>query len=100
MARKKQVELDPLAIDVIAAEQAGYGTHYGKYIADHGHAWKDEKTKITIPVRKPQVCAECGRVFYAKDNRPRKYCGEDCSDIVRERQLRESKKKHRELKTS
>lgn len=73
---KKKVEIDNLTKDVMAAEAAGYGPHYGHYIADHGHSWKEKEDMIKS--EKEQVCKMCGGVFLLPDKLKRKYCSPEC----------------------
>lgn len=73
---KKKVEIDNLTKDVMAAEAAGYGPHYGHYIADHGHSWQEEEN--IIKSEKEQVCKMCGEVFLLPDKFKRKYCSPEC----------------------
>lgn len=74
---KKKIETDNITKDVMAAEAAGYGPHYGHYIADHGHSWKEEE-ETTQKSEKEQVCQLCGDVFMRPDNLKRKYCSPEC----------------------
>lgn len=87
---KKEKELDNLTRDVLAAEAAGFGCHYGDYIAKFGHTWKQELKKTD---KRAIVCAGCGTVFYAGDHLNRKYCSPECREKARYRQKTENKKK-------
>lgn len=87
---KKEKELDNLTRDVLAAEAAGFGPHYGDYIAKFGHTGKQEPKKMD---KRTIVCAGCGTVFYASDNLSRKYCSPECREKARYRQNTENKKR-------
>lgn len=75
-------EMDNLTRDVLAAEAAGYGPWYGRYIADHGHTLEPEPPKIE---KKTAVCALCGKTFIRVCRGPAKYCSVECRDDVRRR---------------
>ena len=83
-------EMDNLTRDVLAAEAAGYGPWYGRYIADHGHTSPPEPPKID---HKIAVCACCGKEFFQKEKWPKKYCSPECRELVRTRQREASKQK-------
>lgn len=74
---KKEKELDNLTRDVLAAEAAGFGCHYGDYIAKFGHTGQPEPKKTD---KREIVCVGCGTVFYVSDNHRRKYCSPGCRE--------------------
>ena len=89
--------MDNLTRDVLAAEAAGYGPWYGRYIADHGHTPSDEPAPVMIQ-RKMAICPFCGSEFVQKEKWPKKYCGATCQERAREQQKKLAKeKKKREL---
>lgn len=87
---KKEKELDNLTRDVLAAEAAGFGCHYGDYIAKFGHTGQPEPKKTD---KRAIVCLGCGTVFYVSDNHRRKYCSPECRYNARYRQNTENKKR-------
>lgn len=86
--------MDNLTRDVLAAEAAGYGPWYGRYIADHGHAPADGPEPVMAP-RKIAVCPLCGREFIQKLKWPKKYCGAECQERARRKQQYASRDKQK-----
>ena len=66
---------------VLAAEAAGYGCHYGQFVADHPDASKDWEPGQELPKIGPKVyeitCAGCGKTF-TSPNPKRRYCDDLC----------------------
>lgn len=93
MARKKKTEPDPLTRDVLAAEAAGFGPWYGRYIAAFGHTGPAAGKTVE---KRGVVCQLCGVTFYVSDNLRRKYCPE-CQSVARERQIQAHKAKKNPL---
>ena len=75
-------EFDRLTRDVLAAEAAGYGPWYGRFIADHGHTAADEPVQQKAPA-KTAICPLCGNEFIQKPKWPQKYCGAECRERAR-----------------
>lgn len=92
---KGKVETDNITKDVLAAEAAGYGPHYGKYIADHGHCWKDEE-EIVVKPQKTKIYKICGKEFAVPDNLNRKYCSPECRKEANRRSKNEINRRWRE----
>lgn len=72
---------DRITAIVMAAEAAGYGPHYGKFVADHPDAFKDWEPGQELPKVDPNVyevtCAGCGKTFITRNKR-QKYCDDLC----------------------
>lgn len=85
-------EIDNLTRDVLAAEAAGYGPWYGRFIADHGHTAIDTPAPVEAP-RKTAVCPLCGQEFVQKVKWPRKYCGPECQERAKRKQQYAAKEK-------
>ena len=66
---------------MLAAEAAGYGPHYGQFMADHPDAFKDWEPGKKVPEIEPKVyeyiCRGCGRKF-TTTNKLRRYCDDSC----------------------
>lgn len=90
MKKEMKKEMDNLTRDVLAAEAAGFGPWYGRYIAAFGHTGPPEPKKIE---RKIAVCANCGKEFFQQERWPKKYCSPECRELVRHRQQEASKEK-------
>lgn len=86
-------EMDNLTRDVLAAEAAGFGPWYGRYIAAFGHTGPPEPKKIE---RKIAVCAFCGKDFFQQPKHPKKYCSPECRELVRRRQNEDAARKKKE----
>ena len=78
MGRKKKVKLDKLSQDMIQCVKDGFGVHYGAW-----RAAQYEKNKGMTPA-KPKgykhTCLNCGKEFYSKVNRVRKFCCDSCRE--------------------
>ena len=78
MGRKKKGKIDKLAQDMIQRQKDGFGVHYGAW-----RAAQYEKNK-GMTTEKPKgykhTCLHCGKEFYSKVNRGRKYCCEQCKN--------------------
>lgn len=90
MGRKKKVQLDKLAQDMIQCKKDGFGVHYGAW-----RAAQYEKNKGMTPA-KPKgykhTCLNCGEEFYTKINGVRKYCCDQCKEqYYRDQKKTESK---------
>ncbi len=76
MGRHKEVEIDKLSKDSCDALKAGMS--YGKYMAMRG------SSVATRPTHEPtgyyNVCQQCGKEFYVKDKKPRKFCSDRCRE--------------------
>ena len=80
--RRNQEPQDRLTAKVLAAEAAGYGCHYGQYVADHPDAFKDWEPSKPAPAPKKLhegTCPVCGQKFEAK-SRNRIFCSDLCKD--------------------
>lgn len=78
MGRKKKVPMDKLALDMIQCKKDGFGVHYGAW-----RAAQYEKNKGTTPAKHQgykHTCLNCGKEFYSKVNRVRKYCCDQCRE--------------------
>lgn len=89
---------DRLTAKVLAAEAAGYGCHYGQFVADHPDALKDWEPGQELPKIGPKVyeitCTACGKTF-TTTNPKRKYCDDLCKDRKSSADYR-ARKKHEE----
>lgn len=83
-------KIDNLTRDVLAAKAAGYGSSYGRYIADHGHTSKPAQNETQ---KKTAICPLCGKQFIPKDRWPSKYCGAVCIEKAHQKQKDAAKKK-------
>lgn len=85
-------EMDNLTRDVLAAEAAGFGPWYGRYIAAFGHTERpvQEKTPENIA-----TCKGCGAEFLQQKRWPRQYCSPECREKARQRQRDESARKRK-----
>lgn len=73
---------DRITAKVLAAEAAGYGCHYGQFVADYPDAFKDWEPGQPVPVPDPmpvRVCPVCGRKFASK-NKHKVYCSDECKE--------------------
>ncbi len=80
--RRNAKPKDRLTAKVLAAEAAGYGCHYGQFVADHPDAFKDWEPGAPVQVPKKlheMICPMCGQKFTSK-NKNRVYCSELCKD--------------------
>lgn len=80
--RRNQKPRDRLTATVLAAEAAGYGPHYGQFVADHPDALKDWEPGQPVHVPDPlpvRVCPVCGQKFASK-NKLKIYCGDQCKE--------------------
>lgn len=78
-------EIDNLTRDVLAAEAAGFGPWYGRYIAAYGHV-RVPTPETPQTQKKTAVCPHCGKTFIQKDKWPKKYCSADCIEESRRKQ--------------
>ena len=72
---------DRLTAKVLAAEAAGYGCHYGQFVADHPDAFKDWEPGQDVPKVGPKryeiACRFCGKTFLTTQPN-RRYCDDVC----------------------
>ena len=72
---------DRITAKVLAAEAAGYGCHYGKFVADHPDAFKDWEPGDDLPKvgqkRHEIKCRFCGKTFTTTQAN-RRYCDDVC----------------------
>lgn len=93
--KNKGKKVDRLTAKVLAAEAAGYGCHYGQFVADHPHAfddWDENKAPV-VPLKKiERVCECCGKIFIIEGGRGktgRRYCSDKCQKEINRRQALE-----------
>ncbi|MBR5889140.1 MAG: hypothetical protein IKY92_03770 [Akkermansia sp.] len=72
---------DRITAKVLAAEAAGYGPHYGQFVADHPDAFKNWEPGQDVPKVETSLmeltCRFCGKTF--KTRQPnRRYCDDVC----------------------
>lgn len=94
--RRNAQPKDRLTAKVLAAEKAGYGCHYGQFVADHPDALNDWTPGEPVPEISKKVyeciCPGCGGKF-TTTNRLRRYCSDVCK-------MRKDGAKHRDKKKS
>lgn len=83
-------EMDNLTRDVLAAEAAGFGPWYGRYIAVHGHTTEPTPPKIQ---KKTAICKACGTEFIQQEKWPRHYCTPECRERAQYRKHEIARKK-------
>lgn len=80
--RRNAKPVDRITAKLLAAEAAGYGPHYGQFVADHPDAFKDWEPGQPVPVPDPmpvRVCPVCGQKFASK-NKHKIYCSDQCKE--------------------
>lgn len=79
--RRNGKPMDRLTAKVLAAEAAGYGCHYGQFVADHPDALKDWEPGQELPKPGPKLheltCRFCGKTFKTTQLN-RRYCDDVC----------------------
>ena len=98
--RRNAKPVDRITAKVLAAEAAGYGCHYGNFVADHPDAFKDWEPGQPVPVPDPmpvRVCPVCGQKF-ASANKNKVYCGDRCKERGDGAKRRAKKAKQEEMK--
>lgn len=86
MAKKK--DLSPLDLDLIQCEKDGFGCHYGKWKATQ-QAKKAEAKEPKLIIKR--ICENCGIEFVRNDNRPCKYCCDECRVAANHKVIQERK---------
>lgn len=80
-SRRNDKPMDRISAIMVADEAAGYGCHYGKYVADHPDAFKDWEPDHEMPESTPKVyeitCRGCGQKF-TTTQKNRRYCADEC----------------------
>lgn len=92
MAKKK--DLSPFDLDLIQCEKDGFGCHYGKWKPWHDAqkaAWEKPTNKTEPDLIVKRICENCGIEFVRNDNRPCKYCGDECRVAANYKVIQERK---------
>ena len=99
--RRNDKPKDRLTAKVLAAEAAGYGPHYGQFVADHPDAFKHWEPGQDVPKVGPKrneiTCRFCGKTFLTTQPN-RRYCDDVCRARQASADYRAKKAKQEEMK--